>query len=60
MKKIAAVMIALGMAAMSVTGCSQSGAGSSAAATPENPMVLTLAHGLSETHTVHIAMTEFA
>ena len=23
-------------------------------------MVLTLAHGLSETHTVHIAMTEFA
>ena len=53
-------MIALSMAAMSVTGCSQSGAGSSAAATPENPMVLTLAHGLSETHTVHIAMTEFA
>ena len=60
MKKIAAIMIALSMAAMSVTGCSQSGAGSSAAATPENPMVLTLAHGLSETHTVHIAMTEFA
>ena len=23
-------------------------------------MILTLAHGLSETHTVHIAMTEFA
>ncbi len=26
----------------------------------ENPLVLTLAHGLSETHTVHIAMTQFA
>ncbi len=24
------------------------------------PMVLTLSHGLSETHTVHIAMEEFA
>lgn len=60
MKKITAIMIALGMAAMSLSGCSQSGTGSSASATPENPMVLTLAHGLSETHTVHIAMTEFA
>ncbi|MCI9106453.1 MAG: TRAP transporter substrate-binding protein, partial [Lachnospiraceae bacterium] len=60
MKKIAAIMIALSMAAISLSGCSQTGAGSSASATPENPMVLTLAHGLSETHTVHIAMTEFA
>ena len=30
------------------------------AAIAQNPLVLTLAHGLSETHTVHIAMTEFA
>ncbi len=60
MKKIAAIMVALGVAAMSLTGCSQSGVSKSADATPENPMILTLAHGLSETHTVHIAMSEFA
>ncbi len=60
MKKIAAIVLALGLTAASVSGCSQSGAGSSAEATADNPMVLTLAHGLSETHTVHIAMTEFA
>ena len=42
-------------------GCgANSGVSSSAEATAENPMVLTLAHGLSETHTVHIAMTQFA
>lgn len=60
MKKIAAIMVALGVAAMSLTGCSQSGVSKSADATPENPMILTLAHGLSKTHTVHIAMSEFA
>lgn len=60
MKKITAIMVALGVAAMSLTGCSQSGVSKSADATPENPMILTLAHGLSETHTVHIAMSEFA
>ena len=43
-----------------LTGCASGGAATSAQATAENPMVLTLAHGLSETHTVHIAMTEFA
>ena len=42
-------------------GCgANSGVSNSAEATAENPMVLTLAHGLSETHTVHIAMTQFA
>ena len=60
MKKIAAIITALSITAMSLSGCAQSGSSSSAAATPENPMILTLAHGLSETHTVHIAMTEFA
>ena len=60
MKKIASILLALGLAAAGITGCANSGAGSSAEATAENPMVLTLAHGLSETHTVHIAMTEFA
>lgn len=60
MKKIASILLALGLTAASMTGCASSGAATSAAATAENPMVLTLAHGLSETHTVHIAMTEFA
>lgn len=60
MKKIAAMIAAFGLAAAALTGCAQKGAGDSASATAENPLVLTLAHGLSETHTVHIAMTEFA
>ncbi|MGN0371827.1 MAG: TRAP transporter substrate-binding protein [Enterocloster sp.] len=60
MKKIAAIIVALGLSAAALCGCSQSGVSKSAEATAENPMVLTLAHGLSETHTVHIAMTEFA
>lgn len=60
MKKFASLLLALGLAAAGITGCANSGAGSSAEATADNPMVLTLAHGLSETHTVHIAMTEFA
>ena len=60
MKKLAAIATAVGLALFSLTGCAQSGVKTSAEATPENPMVLTLAHGLSETHTVHIAMTEFA
>ena len=60
MKKLAAIIMALGLAAASLTGCAKGGARTSAQATPENPMVLTLAHSLSETHTVHIAMQEFA
>ena len=52
--------VALSLAVLGLTGCAQSGAKTSTEATAENPMVLTLAHGLSETHTVHIAMTEFA
>ena len=61
MKKFAAAMAAaLSLAVLGLTGCAQSGAKTSAEATAENPMVLTLAHGLSETHTVHIAMTKFA
>lgn len=59
MKKIAS-MLALGLTVAMLGGCANAGASSSAEATAENPMVLTLAHGLSETHTVHIAMTEFA
>lgn len=60
MKKLTAMAAALCLAATGLTGCGQSGSTTSAEATAENPMVLTLAHGLSETHTVHIAMTEFA
>ena len=59
-EKIGSNCSAVGLALFSLTGCAQSGVKTSAEATPENPMVLTLAHGLSETHTVHIAMTEFA
>ena len=60
MKKMAVNCSRQDLALFSLTGCAQSGVKTSAEATPENPMVLTLAHGLSETHTVHIAMTEFA
>ena len=60
MKRIASILLASGLMAASMTGCANSGAATSAEATAQNPMVLTLAHGLSETHTVHIAMTEFA
>ena len=59
MKKIAS-MLAVGLTVAMLGGCANAGASSSAEAKAENPMVLTLAHGLSETHTVHIAMTEFA
>ena len=60
MKKFAAVAAALALSVMTMAGCAQSGAGTSTEATPDNPMILTLAHGLSEVHTVHIAMLEFA
>ncbi len=60
MKKFAAIAAAFGLSALALSGCASSGAATSAQATAENPMVLTLAHGLSESHTVHIAMTEFA
>lgn len=60
LKKFTAMAAALCLAATGLTGCAQSGSTTSAEATAENPLVLTLAHGLSETHTVHIAMTEFA
>ena len=60
MRKIAAIAAALSLTLFSLTGCTQSGAKTSAEATAQNPLVLTLAPGLSETHTVHIAMTEFA
>ena len=60
MKKFAAIAAAFGLSALALSGCASSGAATSAQATAENPMVLTLAHGLSESHTDHIAMMEFA
>lgn len=60
MKKFTAMALALSLAVLGLSGCGQSGVKTSVEATPENPMILTLSHGLSETHTVHIAMTEFA
>mgnify|MGYP002519365030 FL=1 len=60
LKKLAAFAAAGILAVSALTGCGQkqNSAVTSDEATAENPMVLTLAHGLSETHTV--AMTQFA
>ena len=47
-------------AAMLLAGCGQQSAADSQSATREKPLVLTLSHGLSETHTVHQAIKRFA
>ncbi len=60
MKKFATLVLALSLVLSLMTGCATTSVNTSEEATAENPMVLTLAHGLSETHTVHIAMMEFA
>lgn len=60
MKKMIAIFASVGLLMASLAGCAQGGAKDSESATAEEPLVLTLAHGLSETHTVHIAMVEFA
>ena len=60
MKKLAAIAAVLRLSLSMLSGCGNESAASSQEATAENPMVLTLSHGLSETHTVHIAMEEFA
>lgn len=60
MKKMIAILASVGLLMASLAGCAQGGAKDSESATAEEPLVLTLAHGLSETHTVHIAMVEFA
>ena len=60
-KKIAALATAAVLCAGLMAGCGASGTtADSIGYSAENPLVLTLAHGLSETHTVHIAMTQFA
>lgn len=60
LKRLTIFFLLIAMTVFSLTGCGKSTADSSAAATKEHPLVLTLAHGLSETHTVHIAMKQFA
>ena len=51
---------ALLLAALTLSACGQQSAADSASATPEHPLVLTLSHGLSESHTVHQAIERFA
>ncbi len=64
LKRFKAIIIISALVLVNVftmTGCgANEGATSSKNATADNPMILTLAHGLSESHTVHIAMTKFA
>lgn len=60
-KKIAALGAAAALSVGLMTGCGTSSTTADTSSySAENPLVLTLAHGLSETHTVHIAMTQFA
>ena len=56
MKKLAAIAAAVGLALFSLTGCAQAGKAScEATEEPDGAYA-----GLSQSHTVHIAMTEFA
>ena len=59
-KKIAALATAAVLCAGLMAGCGASSTTADTSYSAENPLVLTLAHGLSEAHTVHIAMTQFA
>ena len=54
-KKIAALATAAVLCAGLMAGCGASSTTADTSYSAENPLVLTLAHGLSETHTVHIA-----
>lgn len=60
MKKFISLLICFSLIAILLSGCGTTGASTSGEATNENPMILTLAHNMSETHTVHIALQEFA
>ena len=53
-------LLCAAVAACCLASCGGSGATDSQSATKDNPLVLTLSHGLSETHTVHIAIQQFA
>jgi tripartite ATP-independent transporter DctP family solute receptor len=60
MKKIMFLLLAAVLTGMLLTGCGNSGAKSSGEATKENPLVLTLAHNLSESHITSMALESFA
>lgn len=57
-KKAIAMALAGALCAATLVGCGSTQASDGVSA--DGSIVLTLAHGLSETHTVHIAMTQFA
>ena len=59
-KKIVALGAAAALCVGLMSGCGAASTTATNGYSAENPLVLTLAHGLSETHTVHIAMTQFA
>lgn len=60
MKRTVTFLMVLVLMITTLTGCSAGGVKKSEDATQQNPMVLTLAHNMSESHTVHIALEEFA
>ena len=59
MRVFVKAMLAAAMA-VSLCSCGGQSAPNSKKATPDNPYVMTLAHSFSETHTVHIAIKQFA
>ena len=59
MKKAISMLLVMGLSAGLLAGCGAKSVSGSEEATAENPMVLTLSHGLSETHTVHIAESKW-
>lgn len=59
MKRILAALLA-GMFSVTLAACAQTGVSNSEDATSDNPMVLQLAHNLSETHVTSIALQDFA
>ena len=56
MKKAISILLTMGLCAGLLAGCGAKSAATSEEATAENPMVMTLSHGLSETHTVHLSL----
>lgn len=60
MKRILSTLIAATLASTVLAGCSTEQLDSSAEATSENPLVLRLAHNLSDTHITSQVLREFA
>src|SRR5699024_8594992 len=60
MKGTVRIALACAAAALSLTACANNGVSDSSQASSEHPMVLTLAHNLSETHVTSQALDRFA